>query len=223
MRGFCCDLMCVFILGYSDVFNIHLTAWGECALFWQIPCHTEGLVLTPWSAGASFEEESVHSICCPWRLSPPGWRRGSGHCGCSGHRSLNGNYPDPDICSCHRPTLLEEPGANVFSFFTPLHLIYQQFLGPSPSDASKPPRCLHLLLLPSLFRPCSPGPNHSDPVISDLVRAVSPPLSNQNFFYRKTLPLSTGALPEISALFIPLRTNCKQFHISESPRCGPSS
>lgn len=62
-----------------------------------------------------------------------------------------------------------EPGGNVFSSFTPLHPIHQQFLGPSPPDALKPPRCLHLLLLPSLFRPGSPGPNHSDPVNFDLV------------------------------------------------------
>ena len=122
---------------------------------------TEGLVLR-------FEEESVRSVCCPWRFSPPGWRRESRHCGWTGHRSLNGSYPDLDIRCCHRPTLLEEPGANVFSLFTPLHPIHQQFLGPSPPDALKPPRCLHLLL-PSLFRLRSPGPNHSDPVNFDLV------------------------------------------------------
>ena len=126
-----------------------------------------------FATGARFEEESVHSVCCPWRLSPPGWRRGSGHCGWSGHRSLNGSYPDLDICSCHCPTLLEEPGADVFSLFTPLHLIHQQFLGPSPPDASKPPRCLHLLLLPSLFRPRSPGPNHSVKMSSKFHKTTS--------------------------------------------------
>lgn len=62
---------------------------------------------------------------------------------------------------------------------------------------------------PSDLRPCSP------------TGVVLPPLSNQNFFFIENL--STGTLPETSALFIPLRTNSKQFHISESPQCGPSS
>ena len=99
---------------------------------------------------------------------------GPGHWGWTGHRSLNRRYPDLDICCWHLPTLLEEPGANLFfSFFTPLYLIHQRFLStftlrcikaievppsPPPSILVQTPLPRSKPQWPSDLRPCSVHP-----------------------------------------------------------------
>ena len=217
--------MCVFILGYSDVFNIHLTELGENVLY----SDKYPLTLKVWSSPPEVQARGLKrnrswSVCCPWRFSPPGWRRGS--------RALRLDRTQVPKQTLSRPwhmllTPPYPPGRTRSQFVL---LFFHPTLSNPPTISINLHPQMHQshwgASISSSFHPCSNPPPQVQTTVTQwpptLFRASLSPLSNQNLFYRKTLPLSTGTLPETSALFIPLRTNSKQFHISKSPWCGPS-